>query len=109
MTLAPRADVFIELACEELWISRHHHSRHQHTHAHKEFSTTPSPIRSYVDGSVPLILNHSSLVPISSVELLHLPSSSTTGDDLPMDDETPINCLAEPSVQAGAAKLQASA
>ena len=105
MTLAPRADVFIELACEKLWISRHHHSRHQHTHAYlrTDLSSSPAPTYSKVDSLIPFIPNNQWLVPISLVEL------PTPSGDIPTDDNTTINCLAEPSVQAGAAKLQTSA
>lgn len=111
MTLAPRADVFIELACEELWIARHHHTRHQHTHAslHTNFSSARFPMYSNVDDPLPFILNNSWLAPVPSVGPPPLHSISIPGDDTPTDDEIPINCLAEPSVQAGAAKLQTSA
>ncbi|KAF8520540.1 major facilitator superfamily domain-containing protein [Gautieria morchelliformis] len=108
MTLAPRTEVFIEIACEDLWMSRHHHTRHQHTHAslHTNFSSTHFPMYSDIEGPIPLSLDNLLIMPIPSVELRPPRSRSTSEDDSQMEDDTPINCLAEPSVQAGAAKLQ---
>ena len=118
MTLAPRSDVFIELACEDLWQTRHHHSRHQHTHSdparRTKVSATPFPVSSHVDGSVPFMLINSSAVQISSVVEVApspdglMPDGPMPEDDVSIEDDIPINCLAEPIVQAGAAKLQTS-
>lgn len=114
MTLAPRTEVFIQLACEDVWQSRYPHHRHTHNLPSQDISSVPFSGYSDIDDSLPLTPVNVSTVLIPSIVLppssnTPLPEDSSTGNETPWDDAEPIDCLVEPSVQASAAKLQTSA
>ncbi|KIJ51095.1 hypothetical protein M422DRAFT_44287 [Sphaerobolus stellatus SS14] len=94
MGLAPRTEVFVQLACESLWNSRHHTSSSQFHPVLAYHNVTSS----YLDKStLPLLLHESS-------DIFHFPPVNV----LPIENnskEKPINCETDNEVQSIAARM----
>ena len=109
MTLAPRTEVITQLACDELRSSRHPHttSFHNVSAIHPNLSISQFPGFAVIDTPSPFILDQ-----ISTVPLVEAPTPSGGDkhekDDLSRAGNLPLNCTADPAVQAGAAKRQTS-
>ncbi|KAF8583727.1 MFS general substrate transporter [Ramaria rubella] len=108
MTLAPRTEVFIQLACEEFSQGRHHHTS-QHKHIQSLYTTFPNhhyPTSDADKKYTHLLIDRDPIVTLPSVEKPTSKSGSVDDKDPPDEKVRPVNCSANPAVQAGAAKLQ---
>ncbi|KAF8520258.1 MFS general substrate transporter [Hysterangium stoloniferum] len=113
MTLAPRTEVFVQLACENLWIDRHH-SSHRHIDTISHLSSSRYPFGNTTASHFTLYTDIDSPVPSFLPVVLLGPTSPSTQvldnvDDLPPVGDTPIDCTVDPAVQAGAAEMQTGA
>jgi hypothetical protein len=114
MTLAPRTEVFLQIACENLWNDRHHTSHHRHIDAISYLSPSIYPFNDTA-------LSHSTLYTHTDSPVypfLHLvplkptysrPVQDDDRDDLPAIGDPPIDCVADPRIQASAANMQTRA
>lgn len=98
MTLAPRVEVFTQLACQAL------HKNSTHTSQH-----SPTDVRLYATGVAGLSSTIDPLSPyLSNINFASLAFSSNVTDD---EDQDPMTvpserCMSDSDVQAGAARIQ---
>ena len=98
MTIAPRIEIYTQLACNNLY--GHHHWNHSHHTPSMELLSTYTTLLASVDPFVPL---QPAMLPVHDV----ISNSVIMGFRKPRRAERTLSrCASDPDVQAGAARLQ---
>jgi hypothetical protein len=109
MTLAPRLEVYTQLACNNLY-GRHEWNHTQHATSNFSFDITNIPLYASIDPLGPH-LHPYSLFPEPGTTFSSNPNNQLEVNDYTDDTEDPrripsARCMSDPEVQASAARLQ---